>query len=103
MAAGADESPRGTAAPAHECGKGSAALLSQLQVLTPFNRRNLRLHPSAFEMPKLRSPPWGFFLRLPMALHSGNLPTDCLQAHNGKRVHYYFHSNEPLSILVPER
>ena len=173
MAAGADESPRGTAAPAHECGKGSAALLSHLQVLTPFNRRNLRLHPSAFEMPKLRSPPVGlFFFLVPrssdenemrkgftvservaigeamekelqgrvgnpqlkaanvenfpplqpegktrdlvakatgfgngktLALNSGNLPTDCRQARNRKRVHYYFHSNEPLSVLVPER
>ena len=38
-----------------------------------------------------------------LALNSGNLPTDCLQARNRKRVHYYFHSNEPLSVLVPER
>jgi len=29
MAAGADESPRGTAAPANECGKGAAAVLSR--------------------------------------------------------------------------
>ena len=36
-------------------------------------------------------------------LYSGNLPTDCLQAYHRKRVHYYFHSNEPISDLVPER
>ncbi len=43
------------------------------------------------------------FLRLVQALHLGKLPTDCLQPHQRKRVHYYFHSNEPLSSLVPER
>ena len=37
------------------------------------------------------------------APHLGELPTDCLQGHQRKKVHYYFHSNEPLSILVPER
>ena len=36
MAAGADESPRGTAAPAHGLRRGSAALLSHPQGLTPF-------------------------------------------------------------------
>ena len=49
------------------------------------------------------SPRRGAFLLQVQGLHSGNLPTDCLQAHNEKRAHYYFHSNEPLSVLVPER
>ena len=41
--------------------------------------------------------------QLVLGQHSGKLPTDCLQPHQRKRVHYYFHSNEPLSLLVPER
>ena len=45
MAAGADESPRGTAARARECGKGAAALLSHLQVLTPFKGLQLEVAP----------------------------------------------------------
>jgi hypothetical protein len=45
MAAGADESPRGTAAPAHECGKGSAAVLSRPHVLTPFKGLQLEIAP----------------------------------------------------------
>ena len=32
-----------------------------------------------------------------------NVPRDCLQPHQRKKVHCYFDSNEPLSILVPER
>ena len=62
MAAGADESPRGTAARARGLRRRAAALLSHPQGLTPFKGRNLRLHPSGFEMPKLRSPRRGAFL-----------------------------------------
>jgi hypothetical protein len=42
-------------------------------------------------------------MALLLVLYVGKLPTDCLQPHQRKRVHYYFHSNEPLSDMVPER
>ena len=59
----------------------------------------MRLRPSAFEMPKFRSR--GAFLRLPMALHSGKLPTDCLQATEKKKPHYQIDSR--VSFVLAER
>ena len=38
-----------------------------------------------------------------LGLDIGKLPTDCLQLHKRERVHYHVYSNEPLSVLVPER
>ena len=74
MAAGADESPRGTAAPAHGLRRGSAALLSHPQGITP------------------QAPAVGLFCWLALGLHSGKLPTDCLQATEKKKPHYQIDS-----------
>ena len=41
------------------------------------------------------------FLRLPLALHSGNLPTDCLQATEKEKPRYQFDSG--VSFVLAER
>ena len=54
-----------------------------------------------FLRPVPEAPAVGLFLRLPMALHSGNLPTDCLQATKKKKPHYQIDSG--VSFVLAER
>lgn len=70
-------------------------------------QRQTRNVPRAREPPvfcqPLKSPRRGAFLRLPLGLHSGNLPTDCLQATEKKKPHYQIDSGVSFTNLVPER
>ena len=85
MAAGRDESPRPHSTPARQNREYADALLSPAGLT---------------HKPPTEAPAVGLFFCLVLGLHSGKLPTDCLQTQNRKRVHYCFYSNEPLSVLV---
>lgn len=48
-------------------------------------------------------PPWGLFCCWCWRGFPEIVLHPPLHTNKRKRVHYYFHSNEPLSVLVPER
>ena len=69
-------------------------------MLTPFNRRNLRLHPSAFEMPKLRSPPVGLFFFLVLGGIAEIVLHPPLHRAGKKKPHYQIDSRVSFIYLV---